>query len=404
MSRSKVLAALAMLVFATSAGAEQVFIHFEGMSPGDDVTGLGTLHPSVDVQPVNPLDPLTVIQTFYRGLPGEDPAKYVVYKAPNLNAWDDLHTNNALEDIFGNVVDSQAAHFIPGTTANGFANTECSWLDATDPKFCPQEFTVTFGNRRVQSFKILMVDYGDWNPTRQLDHQVFLRGFENGVEVAVPHVIDYDTDDTKMVPRYCTDLGYDLKTEADASACLQSGIGHSHIQVHAPPGSTGLDRIELQMGVGYDPNSAFDSLNIDFVNLVDVCPLPPWSCPNEMLNHDKCVTNGMVSAAVLGTGEFDVWDVDPTTCTLEGVANNGNWATVDVSRPYVGVLADENSCTSAGPDGYLDLTLEFDAGLMAAAFAGWPYGSLVKPQLVCTLTSGAVFTSEDIVMLVGQFP
>ena len=376
----------ALLIVAASASAEDVFIHFEDMEVGDDVAGLGTVHQNLSIEPLNDYGQLSVIETFYTG----DVREYTVFKAPNRNSWDPWHTNNGLEDRYGDIVDSQRPDFVEGMTAKGFANTDCSWLGFSDEYWCPQEYAITFGDRRVYKFKMLMVDYGDFNPNHELEHQVYLRGFQNGAEVGVSYTLEYTTEN-HLVPRWAS-LGFDPKVEADASDSQQSGMGHIHMEVHAPPGSNGFDRIELSMGEGFDPNAAFDSLSIGYVNLFD---LHPTSCPNPF---NLGSPNGSLPAAVLGTEEFDVSDVVPGSCKLEGVSPT-HWAQEDVSRPYVGDLVDRDSCTTEGPDGYTDLTLHYDKSEIAAALGDLPDRTTLEVEIVCDLADGGELRSEDVMWI-----
>ena len=86
----------------------------------------------------------------------------------------------------------------------------------------------------------------------------------------------------------------------------------------------------------------------------------PQSCPNP-LNVDS---KGILPVAILGTEEFDVTRVDPSSIilTLEGLDSGIGplrWALEDVATPY----ADEEdgcyACTEEGPDGFVDLTIKF---------------------------------------------
>ena len=413
-SKPALALALAALAFAASAVAEEVFVHFEDMSVGASVAGLGTVYQDLDIQALNsPGDPLRVIQTFLNDPP------LIVYRAPNTNPWwqdEDLAINDSLEDEHGDIVCAHGGAY-GGEIAQGFANTACSWLGWNDDYWCPQEFRISFNYRRAYKFKMLMVDYGDWNPAYAVDHGVYLRGFDNGVEVAVPHTIEYTTNPV-AAPPWCS-LGFDPRVEADACLCDGSGLGHTHLTIHAPPDSNGFDAVELWMSdpgvfvpepdcatnlpddpigcdlcatAGCDPNTAFDSLLIGYVNLFDVHPV---SCPNPLNLGGK----GVLPSAVLGTMDFDVSMVMPETCALEGVPPK-KWSYEDVSRPYVAELINQNSCTSEGPDGFMDLTLKFKNAEVAAA-VGAPPGSIVTVTLECTLTDGTVLTSEDIMKVVG---
>jgi hypothetical protein len=96
-----------------------------------------------------------------------------------------------------------------------------------------------------------------------------------------------------------------------------------------------------------------------------VCPLKvpfdikPTSCPNPLNTR----SNGVVPVAILGADDFDVYDVDPASILLEGVAPL-RWSYEDVATPFGGDLCD---CSEEGPDGYMDLTLKFDTQELVAA-------------------------------------
>jgi hypothetical protein len=88
--------------------------------------------------------------------------------------------------------------------------------------------------------------------------------------------------------------------------------------------------------------------------------IKPTSCPNPLNVGRK----GVLPVAILGTEEFDVTQVDPSSVfvTMEGLEEEVSplrWAMEDVATPY----ADEEdgcyACTEEGPDGYMDLTLKF---------------------------------------------
>jgi hypothetical protein len=104
-----------------------------------------------------------------------------------------------------------------------------------------------------------------------------------------------------------------------------------------------------------------------------VIPVPfdvkPTSCRNPFNVGQK----GVLPAAVLGTEDFDVTQIDPASIRIgpEGgeVVPPIRWALEDVATPYDGVPSGEDAyeCTEEGPDGFMDLTLKFDAQAVAAA-------------------------------------
>jgi uncharacterized repeat protein (TIGR01451 family) len=92
--------------------------------------------------------------------------------------------------------------------------------------------------------------------------------------------------------------------------------------------------------------------------------IKPQSCPNPINTKDR----GVLPVAILGSAEFDVTTIDPATIQLEGVAPL-RWALEDTATPFVPIIGkcDAYDCTEAGPDGYLDLVLQFNVQEVVAA-------------------------------------
>ena len=81
---------------------------------------------------------------------------------------------------------------------------------------------------------------------------------------------------------------------------------------------------------------------------------------------------GVLPVAVLGTMDVDVDDINVSSLLLEGVAPLRH-SYEDVAAPVED--GEECECTTAGPDGYMDLTLKFQKSEIAAALGavsdGW---------------------------------
>lgn len=153
-------------------------------------------------------------------------------------------------------------------------------------------------------------------------------------------------------------------------------------------------------------------------NEVHVKPIDikPTSCPNPL----NVRSGGVLPVAVLGFewpwGDLNpqgVWDpydeVDVSTVRLEGVAPL-RWDHEDVATPwdgwYPGPPVDCNSCTTAGPDGFLDLTLKFDIQDVVAALEA-NLGRSVKDGecIVLYLTGeydGGYFWGQDVVKIIKK--
>jgi len=107
-------------------------------------------------------------------------------------------------------------------------------------------------------------------------------------------------------------------------------------------------------------------------------------------------------AAILGTADFDVADIDPASITLEGIAAL-HWNIEDVSTP-VGEGAEECECTDEEADGYQDLTLKFDKSLIIEALGEIYVGDTISLTINGELTDGTPFEGTDCVVIVGGPP
>lgn len=119
--------------------------------------------------------------------------------------------------------------------------------------------------------------------------------------------------------------------------------------------------------------------------LADV-DIKPMSCPNPLNVNSK----GVLPVAILGGELWDVTVVDPATVELEGVAPL-RWALEDVAGP---------GCS--GPDGYLDLTLQFKTQEIADELGAVNDGDVVLLYLTGNLIGGAPFGGYDEVWIIKK--
>jgi hypothetical protein len=118
--------------------------------------------------------------------------------------------------------------------------------------------------------------------------------------------------------------------------------------------------------------------------------IKPESCPNPLNVKGK----GVLPVAILGTDIFDVTQVDPALIRLAGVAPL-RWALEDVATPSV-------ECTTAGPDGYLDLTIKFDAREIVAALGAVNDGDVLIIILTGELLDGTPIVGEDVIIIIKK--
>jgi hypothetical protein len=117
----------------------------------------------------------------------------------------------------------------------------------------------------------------------------------------------------------------------------------------------------------------------------------PMSWPNPLNVNGK----GLLPVAILGTGDFDVSRIDPATVRLGGVAPL-RWALEDV-----GTANDP----LAGPDGFMDLSLKFEAQAIVAALGAVNDGDSVILHLIGNLKpefGGRPIFGEDVVRIIKK--
>jgi hypothetical protein len=90
----------------------------------------------------------------------------------------------------------------------------------------------------------------------------------------------------------------------------------------------------------------------------------PESCPNPLNTRSR----GVLPVAILGSEEFEVSEIDPTSLLLEGVRpTRSKLEDVAAPVPFTGAIIECTDCTEEGPDGLEDLTLKFDTQDLVAA-------------------------------------
>jgi len=121
--------------------------------------------------------------------------------------------------------------------------------------------------------------------------------------------------------------------------------GQDGFTYYATDGQAGAEFTQTTVSITVNPSEVI-SVFID---------IKPQSCPDPLNVKDK----GVLSVAILGLEDFDVLTIDTASIRLEGVAPVRS-SYEDVATPMPDG-AGGCECTTAGPDGYLDLVLKFNA-------------------------------------------
>jgi hypothetical protein len=130
--------------------------------------------------------------------------------------------------------------------------------------------------------------------------------------------------------------------------------------------------------------------------------IKPGSCPNAF----PVKSQGVFSAAILGTDEFDVTTIDPATImiTREGIMGGVPVLRMDYKdegTPFEGELCD---CHKRKGDGYMDLTMKFRTPdvVDALGLSGIPVWQIMVPLTIVGETyDGTPIKGEDCIMLIN---
>ena len=207
--------------------------------------------------------------------------------------------------------------------------------------------------------------------------------------------------------------------------CIIDGQSQSLIWqrdgVHIPETSCFGDvnndsRPELCIGYAQSTSSGYmEIFLIDTPVLVNL-DIKPGSCPNALnvkpyqtqaLAADntfaKLISDvdrrpkAVISVAILGTADFDVSQIDPSTLLLEGVPIL-RWSLEDVGTP-VGPDAEECECNDLDGDGYMDLTLKFDKEAIVNALGEVYDGDIIALTITGQLYDGTEIEGTDCVLI-----
>ncbi|MHC4266512.1 MAG: hypothetical protein ACYSUK_11365 [Planctomycetota bacterium] len=127
----------------------------------------------------------------------------------------------------------------------------------------------------------------------------------------------------------------------------------------------------------------------------------PESCPNPLNLNSK----GILSAAILGSKEFDVNTIDVNTILLNETSPV-RISLEDVAAPVTD--ANDCNCVNAGSDGYIDLNLGFkNQRIVDRLFeesSDYDKGQVLGLQLKGKLLDGRYIVGSDCVVLIGNVP
>jgi len=189
---------------------------FAKIAVGGSVEGMGMVVPNLNIDGKG---------TAAKILPDTDP---VVYFAPNAT----LATSN------GNL--------LPG---GGFSDVSTRNLGQA------HLYTFTFAaSTSVSNFTLHMLDYGDLNPSRSINHYVSMTAYNASGVVVGKQELQY-TSSAEVSPHSSSIYG-DLQVSGDANDAEPGEPGNWTWNVSG----TRIVKVVLEFGAGFDPNIGFDTL------------------------------------------------------------------------------------------------------------------------------------------------
>jgi hypothetical protein len=124
--------------------------------------------------------------------------------------------------------------------------------------------------------------------------------------------------------------------------------------------------------------------------------IKPRNCPNRLYVKNR----GVVKVAILGSEDFDVMSVDPSTIQIDGVSPF-NYKLKDVATPYDSdnMQGDCRDCTRKGRDGFLDLELKFKNKDIVKAIGKVNNGDCLVLNLTGANFDGTAIFGDDVVRI-----
>jgi hypothetical protein len=217
-----------------------ILVGFESLPPGASVEGLGTVHPDLNIHSFDA--PAVIIA---QGIPG-------TYGAPNdLLSYGIANTQNGCIGYPGYCASHSCTmdDYIndPPPYGQGFADPDGDLIHH-------YEFTFSPGTT-VEFFAVMVLDYGDYNPTNATYHEVLLTAYNAANEVVYVDSIAFHSS-SDVNPR-SSDFG-DLWYTGDACTATHGLPGFYTLRSLG----FGIVRVELTFPYGIDPNVALG--NIEF--------------------------------------------------------------------------------------------------------------------------------------------
>ena len=199
-------------------------------------------------------------------------------------------------------------------------------------------------------------------------------------------------------------LGRRIELRSNDSRIFVANTGDDYItEVHRDD-FHGCVHLPIRVHLDIKPGSCPNPLNIQGLS-----PVNDFEYGNTVLNSNTKVRpdgqiqrRGILPAAILGTGDFDVSEINPVSLKIMGVSPI-RWNYEDVSTP-VYEPSYECECNDLGGDDFTDLTIKFDEWDVVNGIGEVSVGDTVVLTITGELYDGTPIEGSDCVVIVGGGP
>lgn len=186
-------------------------------------------------------------------------------------------------------------------------------------------------------------------------------------------------DDNNDIVSYMWDLDGDGTFETDGNDEAVFDVNYTYLQSLGLLGDSTYN-IYLQV-TDSEGQSDINDTTLTIVpmpSLAVAVDIKPGGCPNPV----NVKSSGVLPVAILGTADYDVTTIVPTSVRLAGVEPIRN-SLEDVAAPVSDV--NDCNCSEEGPDGLLDLTLKFATQAIVEAVGDVNDGDVLELELTGVL-------------------
>jgi len=205
------------------------------------------------------------------------------------------------------------------------------------------------------------------------------------------------TDDDNDIVSYIWDLDDNNNFETDAGDQPVFDVNFAYLQsIGLLVDNTYNIHLKVTDSVGQSDVNDTTLTILPIPALQVIVDIKPGSCPNPV----NVKSSGVLPLAILGTVDYDITNIDPTSVRLAGVDAIRS-GIEDVATPVLD--ANDCNCTTSGPDGFLDLTLKFKTQRIVETIGEVNDGDVLELALSGMLFGESPIEGADCILILNKY-